>query len=195
MSDAHFELDPRMASARWQLAVLLTAVSVLMFANSAWATLVKYSPISTMAKRADRVVMGRVLKVEAVRKGKTIVTRTTIAVQQSLKFAGGTKTVVVESLGGEVGNYGVHVEGTAKFAIGEDVLVFLRQHATQTHFRLISMSLGKFSLAKVGQEIVAKRNLRGLSVMRISGKSPASAVFPKVAIHLDDLLYEIDRSR
>jgi hypothetical protein len=91
-------------------------------------------------------------------KAGSIYTDVIIKVDKNVK--GSTPaTLVVRTLGGQVGDYSNIVEDEAKFELGENVLIFLTKedpftnNSAGTHYRITSWKFGKFSITKDNQAV------------------------------------------
>ena len=77
----------------------------------------------------------------------------------------GTKgDLVVRQLGGVVGPVSALVPGTAHFAAGEEVVLFLRTDGRA--YYLVGMAQGKLSIQRRGGVEVISRDLGGLQLLR-----------------------------
>lgn len=100
--------------------------AVLAVAFTAQASIVLAVDLEEMTTRADRVVVGRVLSSESFQGGGGLIrTRHRVHVAQELR---GTtdREVLVETLGGEMGDISMHVTGEPSLASGDEVLLFLQ---------------------------------------------------------------------
>lgn len=155
-----------------RLALLSTCVGVF-WRVSASATIVLPLSLEEMTERADLVVEAVVEGSEAkwnTRKDR-ISTLTTLVVRSALVADGDAPSVVVvRTLGGEVGDVGMRVAGTARFAPGERVLVFLRHSKSgQNYFTVVGMSQGKFRLVETADGVQAVPGIEGLAFLERDG--------------------------
>jgi hypothetical protein len=146
--------------------------SVLAFALPALASVVVAQTIEEMTRSVPLVVRGRVGQVQASwdEGNRRIWTRSEIAVQEVLKGSS-PSTVLVRQPGGEVGNDGLFVAGTAKFQTGEEVVLFLEPAPDEAGvFSVYALAAGKVSLetTRVG-EVRAVRDLDGLGLYALAG--------------------------
>ena len=115
----------------------------LLFCSAAFATTLIKADLAFLTKNSDAVVVGTVGSVQSRMSGdgKRIITDSEIAVSQTLK---GTvpATVVVMQPGGEVGDVGQYVSGVARFATGEEVIVFLEKRGDR--FFVTGLAQGKY---------------------------------------------------
>lgn len=97
--------------------------------------------------RADLIVRGTVVEqwVEADPSGR-LYTRVMVDVAHTYKGAVPDGRVVVTQPGGELGGVRTLVDGTARFNVGEDVVLLLQEKAHFGDFVLISMIKGKYTV-------------------------------------------------
>ncbi len=157
------------------------AVCGLMAALPAAATIVVPLTIEEMAVRARAVVCGRVVKRSSAwdEAHKRIYTDTEIEVLDRIHDEAKVPAkIVLRALGGEVGDIGMSVSGTARFQVGEEVLVFVRSDPVQADkFQVIGMSQGKYRIERPGgQDPVAVPGLAGLSFARPNAETGAMVI-------------------
>lgn len=162
----------------------LAASLLALSAAPARGTTVLDLPLPAMAQRAQLVVRGSVTaqKVEWDVNGK-IVTRTFVRVARTLKGAA-PRDVVVRQPGGELDGMKMAVSGTARFEVGEDVVLFLEaSEPVAGEYVLLTMGGGKFAVKKSSQGTVLERSTTGLTFARKgadgllapSGEGPSTA--------------------
>jgi hypothetical protein len=129
--------------------------SLCAFAASA-TTLVAVD-VPALSVNADAIVIGTVQssKARLTLDGSRVITDTEIKVSEVLKGKAEGSVVVMQP-GGVVGELGQRVEGTAPFAAGEEVLLFLDRRGSD-HFIVTAMVQGKYRLLRSsdGKEITA----------------------------------------
>ncbi len=137
-------------------------------------TLVRLS-LEQLTEASSAIVRGRVLSQESRWNPQhtRIVTFTALAVAETMKGAP-PSTVVVEQLGGTVGNVRVHVSGTVHFHPETDYVLFLEPAGSDTSkFLLVGMIQGAYRVyrdAATLQERIIRR-FGGFSM----GSSPPAA--------------------
>jgi len=149
------------------------------------ATVLRLS-FEELTGRSDAVVRGRVVgstpKMNAA--AGRISTFTEVEVTEAIKGTPG-KRLTVRQPGGEVGGIGQAVAGAARFAPGEEVVLFL-QRATDdaTVFHVLGMSAGKVRLEKKRDALRAVRDLDGIAFVDPAPQRPAAAPpsSPKVQV-------------
>ncbi len=139
----------------------LAALLLLSLAAPAAGSIAVAVPIEELARRADAVVLGRVVESVAhrARDGRSLYTRIRIAPIERWKGPEG-ELVLVEP-GGEVGNLGQRVLGVPRFEVGEEVVVFARRRGEGV-YELIGLSQGKFRVERG----LARQDLTGLALAR-----------------------------
>jgi hypothetical protein len=81
--------------------------------------------------------------------------------------------LMVRQPGGVVGKIGQQVSGTAQFAPGEEVIVFLEAAADEKNvFEVRGLSLGKVSLVERAGRRVAVRTASGLALAQVGNIAP-----------------------
>jgi hypothetical protein len=127
--------------------MVVVAVPFLWAAGAGATTLLHVEP-SELARKSELVVRGTVGRIDSHWTGdhRRIVTDVEIQVIEALKGAP-AKVVVVEQPGGEVGNLGQRVEGVARFASGEEVVVFLERRGGERYL-LSGMAQGKYRVER-----------------------------------------------
>jgi hypothetical protein len=123
--------------------VLLAALIV---ASPAHGSIVQALDLSELVAQSDRIVVGRVVFEEAFRRRDgTISTWYRLEVERELRTDAPTRDeepeVIIEVLGGQIGDLGMRVEGEPRFSVGERAVIFMRE-GTQLGFRPVGMAQG-----------------------------------------------------
>jgi hypothetical protein len=145
-------------------ALLMTLVMV----GPANASIVQGLELQELVAHADRIVLGRVLFSESFqRPDGQLGTWHRIEVERELRgHAPDEQEVMLETLGGQIGDLAMRVEGEPSFTVGERVLVFMRDGGPYTAFRPVGMGQGVMRVrTEQGVETV-KQNREGLMLMR-----------------------------
>jgi hypothetical protein len=143
-------------------------LAALLVASPADASIVQGLDLEELVSHADRIVLGQVLFSESfVQPDGKIGTWHRIAVERELRGqAPDEREVIVETLGGQLGNLGMRVEGEPSFSVGERVLVFMRDGGPYTAFRPVGMGQGVMRVrTEQGVETVTQSR-EGLMLMR-----------------------------
>lgn len=143
-------------------------LAALLVASPADASIVQGLELPELVRHADRIVLGRVLFSESFqRPDGQIGTWHRIGVEREIRGrAPDEREVIVETLGGQIGDVGMRVEGEPSFTVGERVLVFIRDGGPYTAFRPVGMGQGVMRVRmKRGVETVTQ-NREGLMLVR-----------------------------
>jgi hypothetical protein len=130
----------------------VASMAMLLMASEASATIVVPMTIEEMAIEASCVARARVVNTQATwdDSHRRIYTYTEIQILERMHTKGEVlDSVIIRTLGGEVGNIGMKVSGTPRFTLGEEVVVFLRTDpADRAQFQVVGMSQGKFHVER-----------------------------------------------
>lgn len=126
------------------------ALAIISTCASVQATIVLQLSDETLARDADLIVHGRVVRKDAGWNTKKTRIYTTYAIQPIaiVKSPSGQSRTVrafeVRVLGGTVGKYGMRVAGTTRMQLGEEVLLYLER--VRGHWMVLGMSQGKLEI-------------------------------------------------
>jgi len=149
------------------LAALLAAPFVV--PTSAQASTLVHLPVEQMAREASVVVRGKVVASDSRWDRGLIVTDSVVAVSECWTEAPCPERIVVRQLGGEVGDVGMLVEGTAPLVRDDEVVLFARARP-DGRFAPVGMAQGAFSIARQpGGALVLHRSLRDLALVTETG--------------------------
>jgi hypothetical protein len=123
-------------------AVFAAAALALLTARPVAATTLLETSVEELARGADLVVRGKVLRTTAQWRGGRIVTEAEIAVASAWKGAAGERVAVVVP-GGRVGDVAQQVSGSPSFAQDEEVVVFAARVGPRD-LGVVGLALGKF---------------------------------------------------
>lgn len=143
-------------------------LAAFLITSPADGSIVQGLELEELIAKADRIILGRVLFSESfLRSDRQIGTWHRIEVEREIRGrAPDEREVIVETLGGQIGDIGMRVEGEATFQVGERVLVFVRGGGPYTAFRPVGMGQGVMRVRmERGVETVAQ-NREGLMLMR-----------------------------
>ena len=146
----------------------LSLVAALALAAPAAATSAVLLPREQLVKKSELVVQATVGRhVSEWNEERThILTRTTLQVSSYLKGRGDTE-LVVEQLGGTVGDKTMVVSGDAQLRPDQEVVLFLKRGEGGVVF-LTALSQAAYSVSKDGR---VQRDLSGISLFRsVQGK-------------------------
>ena len=143
-------------------------LAVLVVASPANGSVVQALELQELVGHANRIVLGRVLFSESFRRHDgRLGTWHRIAVERELRGSEpDEQEVMVETLGGQIDDIAMRVEGEPSFTVGERVLVFMRDGGPYTAFRPVGMGQGVMRVrTEQGVETV-RQNREGLMLMR-----------------------------
>lgn len=147
---------------RFRLPCFLLAA--ILAGGAARASSVVPPNFSELVDEADAIYRGAVTDVQARRVaraagGSVIKTFVTIGIQKALKGPE-QRTVVLEFLGGTLGDEALEVSGVPKFTVGDRGIVFVQKNGLQ-FCPLVRLGHGNYPIARddnSGQEYVARDN-------------------------------------
>ncbi len=134
------------------LLVLIVATFFGLVTKQAQAgSLVKISD-KNLVLSSDAIITGKVLSIESRwNASKTnIYTDITIALNQTIKGDLGSNTIVIEQVGGKIGDKEVWLTGSPEFSVGEEVLLFLKANSSGV-LHTAHMGMGKFSISQTSE--------------------------------------------
>lgn len=144
--------------------------------------MLKALSLEVLCQRADRIVLGRVEKIEArwTDDHTAIFSEVTLRVERSYKGPTGPgETMVVRKEGGSVGGIGMRVYGAAEFRVGEEALVFTEPRGSA---RFVSgMTQGKLRVTRAinGEDIVVGGGPGGSAGASLIGAPDPRLVAPR----------------
>ncbi|MFM2152906.1 MAG: hypothetical protein RL199_1341 [Pseudomonadota bacterium] len=178
----------------------LPLLAFLLTAPAARATVVVERPVEELTRRATVVVHGIVTGSKTTWEEAEMLpaTRTTLKVVTALKGDAGDAVVVRQSAGRAKG-VALAIPGDARFAVGEEVVVFLERHPSEPgSWVLTSMAAAKFQVRHDAKGDLAVRDLGGLSFAKRDRDGRVRVdekVRPSATIPLPDLLSRITAAR
>lgn len=146
---------------------ILSLSGLIFLALPVDATVLMHMSVKEMTHKAAHVVQGKVVFQAVVEQDDTIYTDSHVKVSSAIKGRARVGHVfIVRQLGGETRTRGVHVSGTARFKLGEQVLVFLSPAGKQ-RYKPVGMCLGKYRLSTDSRgRRWASRDLSGAAIAR-----------------------------
>jgi len=149
--------------------VLLAAFLVT---SPADGSIVQALDLDDLVGQSDQILLGRVVFSESFQRANgTLGTWHRIIVERDLRgSASGEGEVIVETLGGHIGDLAMRVEGEPSFSVGERVVVFVREGGGYSAFRPIGMGQGVMRVRmEEGVETVSQTR-EGMMLMRRNAK-------------------------
>lgn len=154
---------------RWVLAL------VTMGALSALGTTLIAMDVPALTRASELVVRGTVVRVEPrwTEDKRRIITDSEILVSEVLKGNLTGKTVVVMQPGGVLGDVGQMVHGTAKFSLGDEVVVFLEKRGERAF--VVGLAQGRFLVDRSGPTPMVKGGEDDLFLVDAKTHQPVEA--------------------
>jgi hypothetical protein len=130
-------------------------------ASPAKGSIVQGLELHELVAHADRIILGRVLFSESFQLANgQLGTWHRIGVERD------EREVIVETLGGEMGDIAMRVEGEPSFRVGERVLVFVRDGGPYTAFRPVGMGQGVMRVSREDGVETVTQSREGLMLVR-----------------------------
>jgi hypothetical protein len=154
--------------------VLGPIFAALLLASPAGASILQALDLDELVGESEQILLGRVVFSESFeRPNGNLGTWHRIVIERDIRGnAPGETEVIVETLGGTVGDLSMRVEGEPSFTVGERVVVFVRDGGPYSAFRPVGMGQGVMRVrTEQGVETVTqtregmmlvRRNARGL---------------------------------
>jgi hypothetical protein len=167
-------------------------LGALLLASPANGSIVQALELDELVAQSDRILVGRVLFSESFQHPNGLLgTWHRIAVERSLNGEPVSEPeVIVETLGGQVGDIAMRVEGEPSFSEGERVVLFARQDGPLQVLRAVGMGQGVMRvLTEEGVDMV-RQSRAGMMLMRRGPKGQlerSAGALPKKE-RLDDFL-------
>jgi len=153
-------------------ALLTSFLAALLAASPAQGSIVQALDLDDLVDESDGIYLGRVLLSESfVYPNGMLGTSHRIQVERDLRSGTSSeREVLVETLGGAIGEIGMKVEGEPSFAVGERVIVFVREGGGYAAFRPVGMGQGVMRVrTEEGVETVHQTR-EGMMLMRRNAK-------------------------
>lgn len=171
------------------------AAILLLSASTARATIIEALDLRELVRGSDHVVIGTVvsIRVRYDHLGR-IVTDASVRIEESMHGAAANgSTIIARSLGGEIGDVGLRVEGEPSWIAGERILLFARALPAEGVVRAVGMSQGVLPIRTIDGTDRAMPGASGLALMQRGSDGrlrPAPAALLEAA-PLDELCAQI----
>lgn len=182
-----------MRATKWLAATLLIVGSWLA-SPSAQASLVEALDLAALVDRADEVMLARVVSMASHFNDRgRIVTDVTMQVEQAEKGARAPgAVVVVQQMGGTVGDLGMRVAGEPTYEVGETVLLFGMRAKNLDVLRPVGMSQGAMRIElREGERFVKSMTGEAALVRGGSGTLERASAAIEQPRKLADVLAEV----
>lgn len=143
-------------------------LGALLMSSPADGSVLQALDLDELVGHSERIVLGEVLFSESFeRSDGTIGTWHRIRVERDVRGnAADEGEVIVETLGGSIGDIAMRVEGEPSFAVGERVIVFIHEGGPYAAFRPVGMGQGVMRIRlEQGVETVTQTR-SGMVLMR-----------------------------
>jgi len=144
--------------------------------------------LDKLTQKAELIVLGHCVDKRVYESGKMIWTEYTIRVYEVLKGNSRIKEVKVRQPGGEVGERGIKISGTASFFPLEESLLFLKKTSSGA-YQPVGWAQGKFKIYydKKSKKKYARQELGGIAFW----KKSKTDTLPPSRIELSQLKSQI----
>lgn len=149
-------------------ALIVPLLAAIFITSPADGSIVQGLELEELTAEAERIVLGRVLFSESfVRPGGQIGTWHRVAVEREIRGrAPDEQEIIIETLGGQVGDIGMRVEGEPTFEVGERVLVFVHGGGPYKAFRPVGMGQGVMRVRRQRGVETVEQSREGLMLVR-----------------------------
>lgn len=153
---------------RWLPLVLGPILATFLSVAPAEGSVVEGLELDELVAEADRIVLGHVLLSESfLRSNGQIWTWHRIGVERAIRgSAAAQDEVIVETMGGQIGEIGMRVEGEATFQVGERVLLFVHGGGAYKAFRTVGMGQGVMRIRRENGAETVRQSREGLMLLR-----------------------------
>lgn len=116
----------------------------VLWPNPSEASIVQALDLDELVGQSDRILLGKVVFSESFQRPNGMLgTWHRVEIEDDIRGnASGEREVIVETLGGQLGDIGMRVEGEPSFSIGERVILFARGRGSHSTFRPVGMGQG-----------------------------------------------------
>ena len=148
--------------------LIAPVLAAFLITSPAEGSILQGLELEELTAKADRIVLGRVLVSESfLHPDGQIGTWHRIEVEREIRGnAPDDREVIVETLGGQIGDISMRVEGEATFRVGERVLVFVRGGGPYTAFRAVGMGQGVMRVRMEQGVETVRQSREGLMLLR-----------------------------
>lgn len=149
-------------------ALIAPVLTAFLITSPAAGSILQGLELEELTAEADRIVLGRVLLSESfLHPDGQIGTWHRIEVEREIRGnAPDEREVIVETLGGQLGDIAMRVEGEATFHVGERVLVFVRGGGPYPAFQTVGMGQGVMRVGNEQGVETVRQSREGLMLLR-----------------------------
>jgi hypothetical protein len=141
-------------------------------ASPAYGSIVQALDLDDLVEQSDGIFLGRVVLSESFQRANgTLGTWHRIVIERDVRgTASSEQEVIVETLGGQLGDLGMRVEGEPSFSLGERVVVFVRGDGGYSAFRPVGMGQGVMRVRMEEGVETVRQTREGMMLMRRNAK-------------------------
>lgn len=141
-------------------------------ASPAYGSIVQALDLDDLVEQSDQILLGRVVFSESFQRANgTLGTWHRIVIERDVRgTASSEQEVIVETLGGQLGDLGMRVEGEPSFSLGERVVVFVRGDGGYSAFRPVGMGQGVMRVRMEEGVETVRQTREGMMLMRRNAK-------------------------
>jgi hypothetical protein len=153
-------------------ALLASFLGAFLVASPAHGSIVQALDLDDLVGQSDQILLGRVVFSESFQRSDGLLgSWHRIVIERDIRgSASGQREVIVETLGGSIGDLAMRVEGEPSFSVGERVVVFVHDGRGGTTLRPVGMAQGVMRVRlEEGVETVSQSR-EGLLLMRRNSK-------------------------
>ncbi|MFW2388131.1 MAG: hypothetical protein ACN4G0_07340 [Polyangiales bacterium] len=149
-------------------ALLGPLLASFLITSPADGSIVQALELDELATEADQIILGRVLFSESFQhRNGQLGTWHRIGIEQEVAGQAPTEDeIIVETLGGRIGDVTMRVEGEARFSIGERVLVFIQGGGPYSASRAVGMGQGVMRVRMEQGVETVRQSREGLMLVR-----------------------------
>lgn len=146
-------------------------LAALLLASPADGSIVQALDLDDLVVQSDEILLGRVVLSESFRRANgTLGTWHRIIVERDVRHgASAEREVIIETLGGQLGDLAMRVEGEPSFSVGERVVVFVRQDGGYA-LRPVGMGQGVMRVRTEEGVDTVRQTREGMMLMRRNSK-------------------------
>ena len=147
---------------------LASLLAAFLFASPADGSIVQALELDELTAEADQILLGQVLFSDSFQhRNGQLGTWHRIRVEREVAGKAPTEhEIIIETLGGRIGDVAMRVEGEASFTVGERVLVFIHGGGPYSASRAVGMGQGVMRVRTEGGVETVRQSREGLMLVR-----------------------------
>ncbi len=158
--------------------ILLILIFFLLGVGTAESTVFAPTNLEKLSRQSQLIARVRVSALASSwnEQKNRIYTTIEFAVIEIIKGQAGDK-IVIQQLGGVVGEDALLIQGAPDFQVSEEAVVFLSFH--QGHYRVASLGLGKFDVLEQNGKVIVLNRIADNKTLFIEGLDSEDPLHPK----------------